>query len=198
MTWEYFDRCLEFAAEVGALAMTYHNGGATWGFLRSQEVAWQYNLDYAMHNIGRAQELDMPVGFEAGACDFLKYVCDRVEGWGINLDIGHAYMNAKTDEGFMKYIDEMGDRIVEIHHNGVNQYWGGFMEHQPPHLNNTIDFVGVYSRLRDIECSGPIVCEIQGHDIAQVIKHCQESKEMITGIWNGDIEFAERWNLKAD
>ncbi|MFC1735261.1 sugar phosphate isomerase/epimerase family protein, partial [Candidatus Hydrogenedentota bacterium] len=191
----YFDRCLEFAAEVGALAMTYHQGGGSWGFLRAEEEAWQHNLDYAMHLSERARELGMPVGYEAGSLNSLKYVCDRVEGWGINLDIGHAYMSARTDEGFMKYIDELGDRIVEIHHNGVNQYWGGFMEHQPPHLNNTIDFQNTYTRLKEIGYAGPIVCEIQGQDIAQVIRHCQESKDMIVGIWNGEITLTQRWNI---
>lgn len=193
LTWEYYDRCLEFAGELKAAAMTYHMGKTTWGFQRSNQVMLDQNLEYAQHAIGRAGELGIPIGFEAGGLRALKYVCDRVEGWGINLDIGHAYMSAGNDEGFFAYIDELGGRIAEIHHNGVNHYWGKYMEHQPPYLNNMIDFQRTYGRLKEIGYGGPIVCEIQGQDIAQVIRHCAASKEMICGIWNGTLRMQNRW-----
>ncbi|MGQ9629960.1 MAG: sugar phosphate isomerase/epimerase family protein [bacterium] len=195
LTQQYFDKCFELALELKALAMTYHGGHETWGYVRARERVWNYNVDYARHLMPRAKEAGIPVGFEAGSLDYLKYVCDRVEGWGINLDIGHAYMSAGTDEGFFAYIDEFKGRIAEVHHNGVNHYWGRYMEHQPPHLNNMIDFQGTYERLREIGYRGPIVCEIQGHDIAQVIRHCQESKDMIVGIWNGTRRLEQRWNV---
>jgi sugar phosphate isomerase/epimerase len=199
LTWEYYDRCLEFAAQIGAVAMTYHSGGPTWGFIRDEQDIWRYNLEYAQHAVPRAKELGVPIGFEAGSLPALRYVCDRVDGWGINLDIGHAYMSASSDAGFFAYLDQLGDRVVEVHHNGVNRYWGGYMEHQPPHLNNTIDFQHTYCHLREIGYAGPIVCEIQGHDIPQVIRHCQESKEMIVGIWDGTRDLADRWNdLRQD
>ena len=195
LTWEYFDRCLEFAGRLGARAITYHHGGETLGFIRRREDIWKYNLEYAEHAMARARELSMPVGFETGDLGHLKYICDHAGDWGINLDIGHAYMSAGSDDGFFMYIKELGDRIVEVHHNGVNQYWGKYMEHQPPHMNNTIDFQKTYTKLKEIGYAGPIVCEIQGQDIVQVIQHCQESKEMISGIWNGDRNLALRWNI---
>ena len=195
LTREYYDRCLEFAAELRAVAMTYHGGHATWGFIRKPQHIWEYNVEYAKRLMPRAKELGIPVGFEAGSLEYLKYVCDRLDGWGVNLDIGHAYMSAGTDEGFFAYIDEFQGRIVEVHHNGVNHYWGGYMEHQPPHLNNTVDFQRTYERLRQIGYQGPIVCEIQGQDIAQVIRHCQESKDMIVAIWNGTRSLSQRWNI---
>jgi sugar phosphate isomerase/epimerase len=197
LTCEYYDRCLEFAAELGAVAMTYHGGRATWGFVRHPERIWEHNVEYARHLMPQAEELGIPVGFEAGSLEYLKYVCDRVAGWGINLDIGHAYMSAGTDEGFFAYISEFQGRIAEVHHNGVNHYWGGYMEHQPPHLNNTIDFQRTYERLREIGYQGPVVCEIQGQDIAQVVRHCQESKDMIVGIWNGTRRLSQRWNVAS-
>lgn len=58
-----------------------------------------------------------------------------------------------------------------------------------------IDFQRVYTRLRDDGYQGPIVCEIQGQDIAQVIRHCQEAKDMIRGIWQGTRTLSERWNV---
>jgi len=195
LTAEYFDKCFEFAVEIGAIAVTYHTGYHTHGYIRREEKIWEYNLEYAKHLFQKAKKHGIPVGFETGTLDELKYVCDRVEGWGINLDIGHAYMAAGSDEGFFKYIEEFKTKIVEVHHNGINHYWGGYMEHQPPHLNNMIDFQKVYTRLREIGYKGPIVCEIQGHDIQQVIRHCMESKEMIVGIWNGTLQLKERWNL---
>ena len=194
LTWAYYDKCFELAVALGALAMTYHGGHQTWGFVRARESAWQYNLDYANHLMPRAREHAMPVGFEAGTLAYLKHACDRVDGWGINLDIGHAYMSAGSDDAFLAYIDEFQGRIAEVHHNGVNHYWGGYMEHQPPHLNNTIDFQRTYERLKQIGYQGPIVCEIQGHDIDQVVRHCLESREMIAGIWNGTRPLTQRWN----
>lgn len=195
LTWQYFDKCLEFAGQVGAEAITYHAGGATWGFIRKDTDVLDFNVEYAQHAVERGRQLGVSVGFEAGGLKDLKYVCDRVDDWGINLDIGHAYMSAGTDDGFFAYIRELGERIVEIHHNGVNHYWGRYMEHQPPHMNNMIDYQGTYTMLKEIGYSGPIVCEIQGQDIAQVIHHCLESKEMIVGIWNGSRKLNLRWNV---
>lgn len=195
LTWDYFDKCLEFALEIEAAALTYHLGGQTFGYLRDVEDVNRYNVEYARHVSALAAGSGIPLGFEAGGLGGLKSICDSVEGWGINLDIGHAYMAAGSDEGFFAYIEQLGDRIVEIHHNGVNRYWGGYMEHQPPHMNNTIDFQRTYDRLAEIEYKGPIVCEIQGQDIEQVIEHCQESKEMICGIWTGSRKLRKRWNV---
>ncbi len=194
LTADFYMLCLDFAIELGAAAMTYHLGGPTGGFIRSHEEVMAYNLQFAERAMLQAAEAGMPVGFEAGSLEELKYVTDRVPGWGINLDIGHAYMSAGSDEGFFRYIDEFAGRIAEVHHNGVNHYWGRYMEHQPPHLNNVIDYQGVYGRLKGIGYQGPIVCEIQGHDIQQVIGHCQESKEMIVGLWKGTRVLPERWN----
>jgi sugar phosphate isomerase/epimerase len=193
MTREYYERCLELAIRLGAAAMTFHMGGATWGFIRDPAGVQQYHLEFAQHALSLAQPHGLPVGYEAGGLKDLQYYCDRVPGWGINLDIGHAHMAAGTDAGFMSYLDTFKGRIAEVHHNGVNHYWGRFMEHQPPHLNNTLDFATTYARLRDHGYAGPIVCEIQGQDIAQVIRHCQESKEMIAGLWRGTLTMKERW-----
>ncbi|MGQ9554779.1 MAG: sugar phosphate isomerase/epimerase family protein [Anaerolineae bacterium] len=195
ITWEYYDRCFGLAVELGAVAITYHMGGQTHGFIRPYEQVLAYNLAFAEHLMPEARKAGIPVGFEAGDLADLKYVADHVPGWAINLDIGHAYMSAGTDAGFFEYMDEFKGRIAEVHHNGVNHYWGHYMEHQPPHMNNMIDFQRVYTRLRDDGYQGPIVCEIQGQDIAQVICHCQESKDMIRGIWQGTRTLSERWNV---
>ncbi len=195
LTREYYDKCFEFAVELGAVATTYHGGHPTAGFLRSSKHIQECNVAYAKYLMPRAKEAGMPVGFETGSLEELKYVCDRVDGWGINLDIGHACMSSGTDEGFFAYFDEFKDKIIEVHHNGVNHYWGGYMEHQPLHMNNTIDFQRTYELLKEIEYQGLIVCEIQGQDIAQVIQHCQESKDMIVGIWNGTRKLSQRWGI---
>ncbi len=193
LTWELYDRCFDLAVELGAVAMTYHDGHESAGFIRRPERVWQHNVEYAVHLMPRARERRIRVGFEAGSLHDLKYVSDRVEGWGINLDIGHAYMAAGSDEGFFAYIEEFTGRIAEVHHNGVNHYWNGYMEHQPPHLNNMIDFQHTYERLRDTGFEGPIVCEMMGQDIAQTIEFSQEAKEMIVGIWEGTLHLANRW-----
>jgi len=194
LTWDYYDRCYDLAAELGAVAMTYHLGVPTWGFVREHDAIREHNLAYAQHLVGRADS-SVPLGYEAGGLDDLAYVCDRVDDWGINLDIGHAYMAGHTDARFLEYMDRLGHVIAEVHMNGVNHYWGRYMEHQPVHLNNTIDYQTTFTRLRGIAYTGPIVCEIQGHDIAQVIRHCEEARDMIVGIWEGTRPLEERWNL---
>jgi len=193
LTWDYYDKCIELAVRLGAAAMTFHLGGGTWGYVRGEAVIQQHHLDYAHHASELARPHHLPVGYETGGFEWLKLCCDRVPGWGINLDIGHAHMAAGTDEGYFRFLEAFRGRIVEVHHNGVNHYWGRYMEHQPPHLNNMLDFQRTYEHLRDEGYAGPIVCEIQGQDIAQVIRHCQESKDMICGIWEGTLKMKERW-----
>jgi sugar phosphate isomerase/epimerase len=195
LTWEYYDKCFELGVELGAVAVTYHGGRETRGYIRSRRRTWDYNVEYARHLMPRAREAGIPVGFEAGSLDYLKYVCDRVEGWGINLDVGHAWMNAGSDEGFLAYLEEFKGRIAEVHHNGVNHYWGRFMEHQPAPLNNTVDFQLAYETLTDIGYQGPVVCEIQGNDISQVIRHCQEYKPLIINVTAGRKRLSTRWNV---
>jgi len=193
LTWQYYDKCIELAIRLGAAAMTFHMGGRSWGYIRGEAAIAQHHLEYARHALELARPHRLPVGYEAGGLTDLKLACDGVPGWGINLDIGHAHMAAGTDEGYLRYLDEFRGRIVEVHHNGVNHYWGRYMEHQPPHLNNMLDFPATYTRLRDDGYAGPIVCEIQGQDIGQVIRHCQESKDMIVGLWRGTLRMANRW-----
>ena len=79
--------------------------------------------------------------------------------------------------------------------NGVNHYWGHFMEHQPPHMNNAIDYQATFERLKQDGFQRPIICEIQGNDLDQVMQHCREAKEMIVGIWNGTRRLQKRWNV---
>jgi sugar phosphate isomerase/epimerase len=193
LTWEYYDKCVEFAIRLKALAVTFHPGGAGRGQLAGRPTVGERNVEFAQRAIEKARPHGLAIGYEVGSFDALKYVCDRVPGWGINFDIGHARMAVSDDDGYFRFLDAFQGRVAEVHHNGVNSYWGAYMEHQPPHLNNLLDFPGTYGRLKESGYPGPIICEIQGHDIAQVIRHCQESKDMICGLWNGTLAMPNRW-----
>ena len=126
----------------------------------------------------------------------MSQIVDGVgEGFGLNLDIGHALMAEYSDEWLEKYCSHFRGRIVEVHMNGVNHYWGHFMEHQPPHMNNAIDYQATFERLKQDGFQRPIICEIQGNDLDQVMQHCREAKEMIVGIWNGTRRLQKRWNV---
>ena len=114
----------------------------------------------------------------------------------LNIRIGHAYIYAPSDEGFFAYFEQLGSRIVEVHHNGVCHYWDGFFDHLPIRLNNTIDYQRTYELLKAMDYRGPIVCEIIGPDISETLRNCQEAKEMICGIWNGTVRLKERWGLR--
>jgi len=193
LTRDYYLRCFELAAELGAIALTFHPGSQTRGYIRPREEIWEHNLAFAAEILPKAQAIGLPVGYETGGLDELKYVADRLPGWGINLDIGHAYMIGGSDAAFRAYLEEFRGRIVEVHHNGVNHYWGGYMEHQPASLNNVIDYQFVYTWLRDAGYDGPIVCELQGNDIRQVLRHCREAKRLIKLLWEGEIALERRW-----
>jgi len=194
LTWQYYDCCFELAAELEAAAMTFHGGYETWGIVRPASEIYEYNLEYAQHLMEKAKKANVPVGYEITQnFECLKYVCHRLPGWGINLDMGHAYMERKTDERYYKYFDEFGDRILEVHQNSVCHYWNGFIEHLAVNTNNTIDYQGTYERLKSLNYKGPIVCEIGGLDIQQAMQNCQQAKEMICGLWKGDLQLKNRW-----
>ena len=125
----------------------------------------------------------------------MRLIIDEVGGnFGLNLDLGHAMMADKRDEVLIEYVEHFQERIKEVYMNGVNHYWGGFMEHQPVHMNNVIDYQTVFEKLREVNYQGPVILEIQGNDLEQMLIHCQEAKEMITGIWNKTRKLRTRWN----
>ena len=73
LTWEYYNRCFEWAVEVGAAAMTYHMGGATFGYIRSPQHVWECNVQFARRLMTRARDAGIPVGFErTGSLQDLK------------------------------------------------------------------------------------------------------------------------------
>lgn len=196
-SWEVYEEVFNLAIDIGVNIVTFHPGSATSGIIRSPALTIERCIAFGKEINKRAKEFGISVGFEV--CSSFSEMCQMVdgigEGFGLNLDIGHALMAESSDDWLDKYCLHFKGRIVEVHMNGVNHYWGKFMEHQPVHLNNAIDYQATFERLKADDYKGPIICEIQGNDIEQVIKHCQEAKEMIVGIWNGTRKLNKRWNV---
>jgi len=192
-----YDNCLELAIALGAKTLTYHPGGNERAHQRPPREFIEYNVQYARSILPRAREHGIRLGYEVCArFDTMSQIIDGVgDGFGLNLDIGHALMGEYSDEWLERYCSHFRGRIVEVHMNGVNHYWGHFMEHQPPHMNNAIDYQATFERLKQDGFQGPIICEIQGNDLDQVMLHCREAKEMIVGIWNGTRRLQKRWNV---
>jgi len=63
LTREYFDRCFELGVKLGAIAVTYHGGGNTWGYIRKMERIMEYNVDYAKHLMPKAKKNRNTCGF---------------------------------------------------------------------------------------------------------------------------------------
>ena len=189
--------CLELAVRLGVQVVTFHPGGDTWGYVSAPEVRVGREIEMGCRILRFAQDHGLKVGYEVCASfEHMKRIVNGVGGeFGLNLDIGHALMGVGSDDWLELYASEFKGRIYEVHLNGVCHYWGGFMEHQPPHLNNAIDYQATFVRLRDDGYEGPFICEIQGNDLEQVIRHCQETKDMLCGIWRGELRLRERWNV---
>lgn len=193
-----YNNCLELAIKLGVKTVTFHPGENERPHQRPEKEAIQLNIEYGKQILPVAREHGINIGYEV--VDYLfDEMCEIIdsigEGFGLNLDIGHAAIGENSDDWLEKYCSHFKGRIVEVHMNGVNHYWGKFMEHQPPHLNNVIDYQATFERLKADEYNGPIVCEIQGNDLDQVIEHCLEAKEMIVGIWNNTRRLKKRWNV---
>lgn len=174
--------CLQLAVDLGIEIVTFHMGRQTSGFIRSAEDIVKYGIQFAQKAVEFAKAHGLKVGYETGGYNSLKKVVENFspQAFGLNLDLGHAAMQRI---GLLQWIESFGDRLVEVHFNSVCHYWGGFMEHTPVRRNNVIDFQTVVPKLKNIGFEGPIVCELQGNDIQQMIEVCQESKNLIVRLW---------------
>ena len=192
-----YNSCLELAIKLDVKIVTFHPGFNERPHQRPEKESIQFNIEYGKSILPLARLHGIKIGYEV--CDTFEVMREIIDGIGedfsLNLDIGHALMNENSDSWLEKYCSHFKGRIVEVHMNGVNHYWGQFMEHQPPHLNNAIDYQATFERLKADGFEGPVICEIQGNDLEQVIEHCQEAKEMIVGIWNGTRKLKKRWNV---
>jgi len=69
--------------------------------------------------------------------------------------------------------------LVEVHFNGVCQYWGGFMEHFLVYRNGALDYQEIVEKMKEIGFDGPIVCELQARsrmkDSIKFLWRCDEA-----------------------
>ncbi len=186
-----YRECLQLAVDLDAPVVTSHCAGGTWGYQRDPEELIEAELGFGREMVAFARDHGLQVGYEVTASfERLKRVLDEVEGLGLNFDIGHAAMSGPDP---MKWLQHFAGRIVEVHFNAVCHYWGRFMEHVPVNRNNVLDYNTLLPAIRDSGFEGPIICELQGNDIAQVIQVCREAREMIVGIWKDRLRLEGRW-----
>jgi len=62
-------------------------------------------------------------------------------------------------------------------------------------IYDAVDYQKVFERLREVSYKGPIICEMQGNDLEQMLLYSQEAKEMIVGIWNSTRKLRKRWKV---
>jgi len=174
--------CLELARKLDVEIVTFHMGRQTLGFIRSEDEILKYEIEFAEKAIDYARAHGIKVGYETGSVKRLNIILERFKEreFGVNIDLGHTAMQRAN---LVEVIKGWSGRIVEVHFNGVVHYWGGFMEHVPVEINNVIDYRKVIPTLKEVNFSGPIICEIQGNDIEQYIERVLEAKELITFLW---------------
>jgi len=188
--------CMELAADLEVEVVTFHMGGQTRGYIRDREEIVRYNVEFARKASDSAESHGMKVGYETGSCRDLEKIFEEFSPaeFGLNLDIGHTIMQGVNPVSMM---EQWKDRLIEIHFNGVCQYWGGFMEHVPIYRNNALDYQEIIQKMKEIEFEGPIICELQGNDIKQACEAGLEARELITRLWEGPEhkEKVKPWNL---
>jgi len=188
---QYFE-CMDLAIDLGLEVVTFHIGHSTGGFVRPQEQLLAHDVSFARRAVEYAKRRDLRVGYETGPVAQLRRVFAEVPDMGINIDLGHVAMQGEDPASL---IEEFADRLLEIHFNGVVYGSGAFIEHVPVSRNNLIDYPAVVGAVRKIGFRGPIILELHGNDIAQVIAVCLEAREMLRGLWEGALTMQQRWYI---
>ncbi|MCD6563999.1 MAG: sugar phosphate isomerase/epimerase [Thermoproteales archaeon] len=122
-SYRQYLECLELARKLDVETVTYHTGHQTRGFIRDIQEIIKYNVYYGKKLANHAREHGIRIGYETGSISMLDKIFShfKPDELGVNIDLGHTAMQRINPE---TVIEKWKDRIVEIHFNGVNHYWG--------------------------------------------------------------------------
>ena len=187
-TARQYIECIQLAIDTGVRTVTFHWGSDTPGFISDPADIIRPMVRFGKLACEFADEHDLTLGYEVGGFEQLKRVIGEINHprFGVNLDLGHAVMQGTTPR---QWIAHFGEKIVEVHINGVLKDWSGFTEHQPVDRNNVIDYEDTVAALKEIGFAGPLQCELQGFDIADATKHALAARDRFNAIWS-DLDAA--------
>ncbi len=164
-TIESIKACSQLTGDV----VTIHPG-RSW-FRENKELfkkSKNWFQDYLSEISDFANERGIIIGVETGSheADYpgkpeeLLRAIDDVEGVGITLDIGHAYLSAQNrkmdgEEWISHLVEMFGEDIVNVH---VHDNHGTDDEHLPPGRGN-IDFDMIIEKL-EMYYNGPLILEL--------------------------------------
>ena len=174
--------CLELAADLEIETVTFHMGYQDWGYIRSEEDIIKYEVEFAKKAAYFAEINNLKVGYETQSFRRLEKILQNFEPreFGVNFDLADASMQGIDP---LKWIDSYAKRVVEVHFDPICQQGLGFLYHVPVQMNNAINFNDIMLKIKDINFDGPIICEILGNNIQQVLKANQEAKDIIIKLW---------------
>jgi len=188
---QYLD-CLDLAHELGACVVTLRRGHGSpkrvhdltdverhnieFG-LRAAEVAEQLNLEVALRGHRPSRLPGDPEVLDSQMREILAIDSERV---GLDLDIAQA---ALTGPPPARWAHEFGGRIAAVHLCGVFRNWQGLVPHQPVERNNVVDYELLLGELRAQDYQGPIVGDIEGLDIEDVVSHVLAGRAILSETW---------------
>lgn len=188
---QYLD-AIEFTRKIGSKVCTFHAGKSR-NALFLPEVTMRRNVDFGKRAVELLERYDIKSAFENTPSfmdpHWYKNIIDQIgsDKFGMMLDFGHAVMgHGKGTETLLEYIELLGDRIVQVHVHQV-LHWiaqGLPVDHQPLDKGWGYDVPTIFKAVGKLENQDfPIVLEIMGPGMEQMLENCQYAKEQILKYW---------------
>lgn len=184
---EQYLECVDLAHDVGATVCTFHpsNPCRYEHYVRlHKEEGDSYNLEFARLAVERARPYGLRLGFEgthSAGWPILDVVMQMAsEEFGILIDPAQSCNRQSTPEAVLEAIRTCRERLVEVHVHGSLRRTVGTIAHLPLRMSNIVHWPDVVAVLGEVDFQGPLIFEItSSEDPGQVLKDCQESKDLL-------------------
>ena len=188
---QYLD-AIEFTHKIGSKVCTFHPGKSR-NALLPPEVTIQRHVEFGKRASELLEKYNIFSGFENTPAfsdpHWYKNIIDQVNSdkFGMMLDFGHAVMgHGKNTETLLEYLELLGNDIVQVHVHQV-LHWiaqGLPIDHQPLDKGWGYDIQTIFKATGKLENQDfPIVLEIMGPSMNQMLDNCQYAKKQILKYW---------------
>ncbi len=188
---QYMD-AIELADRIGAATCTFHPGRSQ-NTLIPAKVVLDRHVEFGKRVAERIEKTNLLSGFENVPPhpdpEWYKSIIDRVDSpkFGMMLDFGHAVMGfGKNTDTLLEYIRILGAHIVQTHVHQV-LHWtavGYPIDHQPLDKGWGYDVPVIFREAAKLANQDfPIILEIMGPGIDNMIENAQRAKKQILQYW---------------
>lgn len=183
---------LEFAIDMGATWMTYHQGRPS-NSVVPPSYAEDCNVEFIESVLPRAREAGVKLAYESFNANLIERIEDP--SFGILIDTGHAVMHgnrfAPLGRGDTKtitdWIDFLGERLIELHiHSVIN--WSEVPEkgvaHRSFEYGTCLDLDTIVRKLKDSGRLVPMISEIYEPTAEEAVATLARTRDRICACWN--------------